>query len=84
MVRGGATRASGLPPSVKVTGWLTVTLATLGAAVCMGAVDAKRAERARNAELKTTRDLDMLQPLKPSEGVQFSSTKRIRKGHRVV
>jgi hypothetical protein len=56
------------PLSVRVTGWLTVTLATLGAAVCAGAVDTKRAERARNAELKTSRDLDMSQPFKTIGG----------------
>jgi hypothetical protein len=52
------------PLSVSVTGWLTVTLATLGAVVCAGAAKVKRAARARNAELKTTRDLDISQPFK--------------------
>jgi hypothetical protein len=56
------------PLSARVTGWLTVTLATFGAVVCAGAVDAKRAERTRNAELKTTRDLDMSQPFKATIG----------------
>jgi hypothetical protein len=56
------------PLSVRVTGWLTVTLAILGVAVCAGATEVKTAERARNAELKTTRDLDMSQPFKTIGG----------------
>jgi hypothetical protein len=56
------------PLSLRVTGWLMVTLAILGAVVCAGAAEVKRAERARSAELKTTRDLDMSQPFKISGG----------------
>src|ERR1035438_3230365 len=49
------------PLSVRVTGWLTVTLATFGsaAAVCETAPDDNTADRARNAELTRTRELDI-------------------------
>jgi len=56
------------PLSMRVTGALTVTLAIFGADVCAGAAEVKRAERDRNAELKTTRDLDMSQPFKTIGG----------------
>src|ERR1035438_6904887 len=49
------------PLSVRVTGWLTVTLATFGSAadVCATAPDDNTADRARNAELTRTRELDI-------------------------
>jgi hypothetical protein len=50
--------------SVRVTGWCTVTFATFGAAVCAGAAEDRTADRARNAELTRTRDLDIMRPFK--------------------
>src|ERR1035438_7429368 len=49
------------PLSVRVTGWLTVTLATFGSAadVCATAPDDNTTDRARNAELTRTRELDI-------------------------
>src|ERR1035438_10228101 len=49
------------PLSVRVTGWLTVTLATFGSAadVCATAPDDNTADRVRNAELTRTRELDI-------------------------
>src|ERR1039458_363735 len=49
------------PLSVRVTGWLAVTLATFGRAaeVCATAPDDNTADRARTAELTRTRELDI-------------------------
>src|ERR1035438_5817086 len=65
------------PLSVRVTGWLTVTLATFGAEVGAGAAEAKTTGSATNAELMRIRNLDIMHLSKQLSGC-FSFLRRTR------
>jgi len=68
------------PLSVRVTGWLTVTLATFGSAadVCATAPDDNTADRARNAELTRTRELDINATLSTTPGATIALGPAVR------
>src|ERR1700690_706578 len=61
------------PLSVRITGWLTVTLAAFGraAAVCAMAPDDNSADRARTAELTKTRELDINETFQKTLGGDY-------------